>query len=454
MKSIEQKVIKFADQYKLISPGEHILIALSGGPDSVFALQFFSKFKNRFKISLGAAHVNHCLRGKNSDNDEKFCHKLCNELKIDFFSSKVDVADYAEKNKLSLEEAARELRYKSLFEIQKKYRFDKIITAHTIDDNAETVLLNLVKGTGLKGISGIPIIRGNIIRPLLVLSKEEILGYLDQAGIKFRNDESNKDIRFKRNFIRHKLIPLLKKEINPSLVNNIFSSSQVFRNTIEIVKSYVRMIINEAIQFEREAIIININSISKYHNAVLGEVLKLSFKKNFNRDFEYRDLIKIKSLIDNRVGKKALLSGNLIAFRDREKINIQIKRKDTDFCPIEVKIGEKKIFEGKSFRIVLSNLQNVKFNNDNLHEYISADGLDDKFIIRRWKDGDRFIPLGMKGSKNVSDFLTENKISAVRKKEQLVLENRNSIVWIIGLRIDDRFRITKNTKEVYELWMK
>lgn len=454
MKSVEQKVIKFINHYRLILPGEKILIALSGGPDSVFALYFFNKYKKLFKITIGAAHINHSLRGKNADKDEEFSGRICEELKIDFYSVKVDVKAYCLKHKLSVEEAARELRYFSLQDVLKKYRYNKIVTAHTIDDNAETVLLNLIKGTGISGISGIPIVRENIIRPILAISKEEILKYLKNTGANYRIDQTNKDLHYKRNLIRHKIIPVIKKEINPSLEKTIFNSAQLFRNTGTIVNNYVKPIIKNIVTFTGESLLIDLKLFSSYPAEIFGEILKQAITNNLNFEFEYDDYVKIESLIENRVGKSISLSKSFIAIREREKIVIYKRRKSKVFHPIEIKMGEGKRIEDKNLNLLLTSVDKVKFDKNRLHEFISADDLDNKFIIRRWKAGDKFIPLGLKDYKNISDFLTEQKLSFFDKKEQLLLINRNNIIWVIGLRIDDRYRLNKNTKKVCEIWLK
>ncbi len=172
MNSTEQKVIRFIQSQSLIKTGDKILIALSGGPDSVFLLYFLKKFANKFGIELGAFHLNHSLR-KSADKEQKFCQKLSEELSINFYTSKADVKSYAKKNKISVEEAGRIIRYDVLNDCAEKNNYTKIATAHNADDNAETVLLNISKGTGIKGISGIPVVRENIIRPILCLRKSE-----------------------------------------------------------------------------------------------------------------------------------------------------------------------------------------------------------------------------------------------------------------------------------------
>ena len=225
-KTTEQKVIKFIAAQNLNEPNDKILVALSGGADSVFLLYFFHKFQKLFKISIAAAHINHSLRGREANEDQEFSRKLCETLGVPFFTKRVYVKSYAKKNGLSIEEAARNLRYASLNKIAKKISADKIATAHNIDDNAETVLFNLARGTGISGMSGIPIKRDNIIRPILILGKTEIINYLKNKNITFQIDSTNLDNSFRRNFIRNQIIPSIRENINPAFSASVFRSEE------------------------------------------------------------------------------------------------------------------------------------------------------------------------------------------------------------------------------------
>lgn len=225
MKATEQKVIRFIYENKLINSKDKVLIALSGGPDSVFLLHFFNKFRKKYKIEIGAVHINHLLRGKNSDRDELFCKTICEELLIPFYKLKKNVSSFSKMNKISIEIAGRKIRYEYFNKISKLYNYNKIATAHNADDNTETVLLNLIKGAGLKGIAGIPVNRNNIIRPILCLTKKEILEYLDANRFEFRIDESNLTNEYERNFIRNEVIPLLTNNINSSISKTILNTS-------------------------------------------------------------------------------------------------------------------------------------------------------------------------------------------------------------------------------------
>ncbi|MGE5409819.1 MAG: tRNA lysidine(34) synthetase TilS [Clostridiales bacterium] len=455
-KTIDQKVLNFIDQYNLLSRGDRLLIALSGGPDSVFALHFFYKFKRKFQIELGAAHINHSLRGQNSDEDERFCKNLTEELKIPFFPQRVDVKSFSKDSGLSIEEAARNLRYNVLKNIAQEQNFVKIVTAHNMSDNAETVLLNLFKGTGLKGISGIPPKRENIVRPLLSLSKQEILEYLQLNGIPYRIDESNLSNDYQRNFIRNVLLPEIKNNLNPAVENNLFNSSVNFRNAKEIIDFQVSQIIPRMLVLSDESLEIKLDESEFISSPALGEVLKKAIEDKFKVDFSFGDLLKIRSLIENQAGRKILLSGGLAAYRERISIII---RNDTieEFSSVEIKIGETKEILGKYISVKdytkseTIKLEDLFTYSNGYREFISFDSLEDEFVIRRWQPGDKFIPLGMHSYKKISDFLTEQKLLVSQKKKQLVLTNRDKIIWIPGLRIDDRYKITEKSKRILEL---
>lgn len=453
MKTIEQKVLNFIDQNSLIEEGDRVLIALSGGPDSVFALYFLNKYRNRFKISIGAAHVNHGLRGISSDGDEIFCKELSDRIGVQYFVTKINVKKYADGTKISVEEAARVMRYNFLESVSKENSYNKIVTAHNLSDNAETVILNLVKGTGLKGIAGIPIRRENIIRPFLAVSKQEIVNYLNNSDIKYRVDESNLSDIYERNFIRHNIIPAVKK-INPSFEDNLLNSSEIFRNTYTILDDYISSIYSKIISFSDKKVKIDLFALKDYKTEILSEILKRCFASYLDQEFSFDDYSKIKSLLNKQTGRKVMLAAGIVVYKERDSLII-CKEAEDDPLETKIKVDQKiKICE-KVLSIRNVNKENIVFGEKVACEFISGDNIEnDEFVVRRWKPGDKFIPLGVKGFKKVSDFLTEQKVPSFEKSEQLVLLNNGNIVWVPGYRIDNRYRIIKNTKKVFELCLK
>ena len=453
MKRIEQKVLKYIDEKKLIVKNDKVLVALSGGPDSVFLLHLLFKYKRKLNISLGALHINHGLRGEDARLDEVFCKSLCGKLGINLHSIKKKVKGYAVKNKLSVEEAGRIIRYKELEKTASANNFSKIATAHICDDNAETVLLNLIKGTGLRGISGIPPVRGKIIRPLLCLTKEEILRYLNHFKIDFRVDLTNLEIDFERNFIRNKIIPLIRERLNPNFETAILKSSEVFKEASDYIEKQLHSFIPIYVK-EKGIFKFGLSALSQVDKNLLGILFKTVLEKRFGKQISFNDCKRIISLVKARTGKTINLSNNLIAIKERDSIDIYQKKINKNFEPVEIKPGRKAKLDGKSLLIREKKSIPEVFTNDKSVEYINGDNLKDKFVLRKWNAGDRFYPLGMKGSKKISDFLNEQKIPSASKKEQLVLTNNGKIVWVLGLRIDDRFKISKDAKKVYELCLK
>jgi tRNA(Ile)-lysidine synthase len=453
MKKTEQKVLRFIEQNKLISAGDKILVAFSGGPDSVFALHFLEKFKRKYKIDLRAVHFNHGLRGKESDADEIFSKEFCKNRSIPFEVIKLKVKSFSQKNKISIEEAARNLRYNNLQQLAEKTLSTKIVTAHNQSDNTETILLNLFSGTGFSGFSGIPIQRGNIIRPFLCLTKQEISDYLEHEKISFRVDSSNMKDDYKRNYIRNRILPLVRLKLNPAVDEALFRSSKNFENTLFLNHKLIDHIIAEYVTHNSNAVSFPLLLADWFDGTIPGEILKIIFKRYLKHEFEYDDYVKINSLITKQKGKKIQLSKKLIALREEESIRIELTCKPSNNY-FTLKTGDQINLGSKIIGIELVKSENVQFKNNGKVEFISAEGMNENFILRTWKFGDKFKPLGMKNFKKVSDFLTDSKISVSERKNQLVLTNRNQIIWIVGLRIDDRFKLNSKTKKIYKLWVK
>ena len=451
MKKIEQKVLKFIDEKNLIKRDDKILTALSGGPDSVFLLYFLNKFSKKFKISLAAIHINHGLRGKAASTDENFCKELSKKLGIPFYSVKKDVKALAKKIKVSIEEAGRLIRYEEFEKLSIKEGFTKIATAHIADDNAETVLLNLIKGTGLNGISGIPYSRGKIIRPLLFLTKEEIVQYLKFYKIDYRTDLSNLQSNYERNFLRNEIIPLIKKKLNPSLENTLLKSSGVFKEINNFVKKKLKDEIDHLVTKKDAVLSISLSNLDKTENELRGEAIRLIFEKEYKIQLSFDEVKKIFSLIEKQPGRSINLPAKLKVVRERKELVVINQKKDVKQKPVVISNGDSVKINDKYLSIKEVKASKKRFNSDKNIEFINADKTKSRFILRRWQPGDRFIPLGMKGSKKVSDFLSEQKLSTYSKKDQMILTNDNRIVWVIGLRLDNRFRITPQTKKIYEL---
>ena len=451
-KTIEQNILKFIDDNHLIDIGDKILVALSGGADSVFLISFLLKYKKRLGVDLSAFHLNHKLRGKNSDRDEKFCKEFCSERKIEFISVSKDVKSYAEKNKISVEEAGREIRYSELNKAAKKNNCSKISTAHNSSDNVETILLNFFKGTGLKGMVGIPVKRGNIIRPILSLNSDEIRKYLKQNKIPFRVDESNLSSDYERNFLRNEVIPKLKERLSTRLEEKIGNTSKIIFDINLFVEKQIEPIQKKAVRFDGNKLKLNSKEIAKLDKSLVSIFLKDVIENNFDIELSSENIYSLIDLMNIQTGKSVRLKENIVASKERNEIIIGEKLYSLNENAVyTIKVGEKIKVYNNTISILKVSRKNIKLTSDKSVEFISGDSVAEEFQIRRWKSGDKFYPIGMKGSKKISDFLADEKIPSYKKQEQPVLSNADKIVWVIGLRLDERFKVTPGTKTIFKL---
>ena len=454
MERTEQKILKFIDDKKLIVKNDKVLIALSGGPDSVCLFHLLIKYRKRFRIELGAVHLNHKLRGFEADNDEKFCKDLCDKFNVPIIIIRKNVQAISKKEKLSLEEAGREVRYSEFAKIARINNYTKIATAHTSDDNAETVFLNLIKGTGIKGLAGIPYERGIIIRPMLILTKAEILKYLDDNKVPFRTDASNFQSDYDRNYIRNEIFPMIRMKLNPSFEEKLINTSSLVRSISNVLEKIIDESAIKVSDFSRGKLKISLRALKKYDAELWGDIFKRSIEKYFDVSLNYKNLEDINELLTVQVGRQVTLAKKLIALKERNEILFSQKGKEKIDSEIEIKTGQIIKLNSKKLSIVNGIKKPLKFSSDRTKEFIDADEIEEKFLVRKWKPGDRFYPIGMKGTKKISDFLNEQKISSYDKKNQLVLTNSGKIVWVVGLRLDERFKVTNRTNRIIELCLK
>ena len=451
-KTVEQKALKFIDENHLIEKGDKVLVALSGGADSVFLLHLLMKFNRRFGIELAAFHLNHKLRGREASEDEKFCAEFCSKNRIGLVRVSRDVKTYAKKMKVSVEEAGREIRYNELIKAAEKTGSAKIATAHNSSDNVETVILNLIKGTGVKGLAGIPISRNSIIRPILCLSADEIRKYLKANKIPFRVDQSNVHSDHERNFLRNEIIPKLKKRLNPRLEEKISNTSKIISELNLFAEKHIEKIGKAVIKSDGKELRIDSQKISKIDKGILGILLKSVIENKFNVELSSENIFSLADLLVLQTGRSVNLKESIVATRERSELVIRKSFvSGNEKSTYKIKVGQKLKVDGKVISIGEVKRKMFKFSSDKSIEYISGEGLRNIFEIRKWKVGDKFQPIGMKGTKKISDFLSDEKISSINKKEYLVLTNDAKIVWVIGLRIDERFKVTSNTKKILEL---
>ncbi|WP_077153592.1 tRNA lysidine(34) synthetase TilS [Bacteroides bouchesdurhonensis] len=419
---IEQRVIRYIEKEQLFSQNSKILVALSGGADSVALL--------RILHSLGyeceAAHCNFHLRGKESDRDEMFVRQLCQQYNIPLHITDFDTTRYAEEKHISIEMAARELRYEWFEKKRIECHANRIAVAHHQDDSIETMLLNLIRGTGITGLLGIRPINGYIVRPLLCVSRKEIVCYLQSIGQEYVTDSTNLEDEYTRNKIRLHLLPLMQ-EINPAIKNSLITTG----NHLNDVATIYNKSISEAKArvITSEGILISAILQEPSPETVLFEILHpLGFNPAQIKDIYHS--------LDGQSGKQ---------FSSKEWKVI----KDRDFLLLEKIRPERK--DTPSFQLIREESEyttDFQIPHEKEVACFDADKLSGTITIRRYQAGDTFIPFGMKGKKKVSDYLTDRKFSISQKERQWVLCCNEQIAWLIGERTDNRFRIDENTRRV------
>jgi len=417
-----------------------LLIAISGGVDSVVLTHLFSELN--FDISL--AHCNFQLREKESDLDEEFVELLAQKTSNQIFTIKFNTEQFALKNKLSTQITARELRYNWFQEIIEKHNFDYVLTAHHADDNLETFLINLTRGSGLEGFTGIPKINGDIVRPLLAFSREEILAYAKTNTIVWREDASNATTKYIRNKIRHKILPVLK-EINPNLLETFAKTLENLQESKQIIEDRIATISSEVIETKNGIIKINIDIINQLSNpkAYLYQLLK---EYNFT---EWNDVY---NLLSAQSGKQVYSKTHRLV-KDREYLLLS-ERDFSIALKITFEIQESQLEITKPIYLIFEDvLQKSEQNKQTI--YVDKDLLKYPLIIRKRQNGDYLYPLGMQGKKKLSKYFKDEKFSLIEKENTWLLCNaENEIIWVISNRQDNRFSLKNTSKNILKITSK
>lgn len=431
------KIFNFAEKYNMFDSGDTVICGLSGGADSVCLLLVMCSLAEKLNITVEALHVNHCLRGSESDRDERFCRDLCHRKNVPFTAVSCNVREYAAENSLSCEEAARILRY----DIFSRYSAGKkLATAHNADDNLETVIHHLIRGTALKGLAGIPVMRENIVRPLLAVSRQEIETYLAESGQNYVTDSTNLTDDYTRNKIRHRIIPLMK-EINGSLVETSVRSIDSLRSENALIESEV--------DSAMEKCLVNgiFKGLAEYNEIVRRRCIsRLLTEKNF--PVSSRRLAECDKILLN--GGKINLSGNIYFISDGKTAGLEtIRNAPPEFISKSLVIGENTIFPDIKLICELIECDNyVKFSdiNKNLTFYLlDYDKINGRAVIRSRKFGDRIQLSGKNFTSSVKKLINE-KIPDSIKNSLHFIEDSKGTVFAEGLGVAQRTAPDENTR--------
>ncbi|WP_284652602.1 tRNA lysidine(34) synthetase TilS [Flavobacterium terrisoli] len=412
-----------------------LLLAVSGGVDSVVLVQLC----HESQLDFAVAHCNFQLRGEESNEDEAFVKSQCEALNIPIFIQKFDTKTFAQQYKLSIQVVARNLRYEWFLTILEKHNFDYILTAHHLDDSLETFLINFTRGSGLDGLTGIPEQNDKVIRPLLVFSRNEIEAFAREKNISWREDSSNESDKYLRNKLRHDVIPVLK-ELNPGLLSS-------FENTINHLKQSQSLVQDASKDLFQKV-------VSEEENHTTIDLVKLLKHRNFKaylfdwlQPFSFADWTSVYDLINAQSGKQ-VFSDTHILLKNRDSLLLFPKQQMTNDAVFWVQKDQNEV----KFPLKLSfcNANDISLQSTNTI-FVDEDKLQFPLTIRRWQEGDFFHPLGMAGKKKLSKYFKDEKLSLLEKTNVWLLCSDDKIVWIVGKRQDERFKVTETTTKTLQI---
>lgn len=412
-----------------------ILVAISGGVDSVV----LAHLCRESRMSLSLAHCNFHLRGIESDEDEAFVKKLADKLQTEIFIEHFDTENYARENNLSIQMAARELRYKWFEEVRSAFHFDYILTAHHANDSLETFMINLVRGTGLEGLTGIPERNGFILRPLLPFSRNSIEEHAIHNQLEWREDSTNTSTKYLRNKIRKEIVPVME-QLNPHLLDSFLKTQDHLKQSSDLVEDYVSALFPKIAKEYKYGYSFNIKLLKTlpHLKAVLYELFKT---------FGFTEWDDIYQLLDTQSGKMVFSKTHRL-IKDRENILLTTLPSEEDF---EYEILEEE--EVVMLPVGTFHLEPAEAVSEaSSHTiYIDKNTIQFPLTVRKWGEGDYFYPFGMKGKKKISKFFKDIKLSVPEKENCLLLCSQGDIVWVIGHRADARFSVTENTAEIIKI---
>ncbi len=460
---LEQRVLDFIRQNRLVS-GKKLVVAVSGGADSVCLLHILVKLQEKLKVKPHVAHLNHRLRGTDSEADAKYVSHLSRQLGIPATIEGREVKGYQKQQRLSLEEAAREVRYGFLAEVAKSIGAKLVAVGHTRDDHIETILLHLIRGTGTRGLRGLQPYtdwksksgRIAVIRPLLEISHQETENYCQSHKLKPRIDATNISLSPLRNRVRHQLLPLLMS-YNPGIVQALLRTAQIAGDDIDFLDKEIAQLWDEVAREQGKTIVLGRERLDRLPPALKRYLLRAAVEKMLGsaKDIEMRHIEEMMSALDKAAGKRLSLPQGLIFAIEYDRY--LLTSDPTALSPLPVLSGEFELripgetsLPGWRIQATIINREGMT-EKDNFTAYLNLNKVGDKIVVRPRKRGDRFQPLGLDQSKKLNEFMIDAKIPQAWRQRVPIVCSPEQIIWVVGWRIDERAKVSQKTKKVLRL---
>ena len=436
----------------LIKENDNILIALSGGPDSVFLFHILRILKDTLSFNLYASHINHMYRGMDADSDERFVTELCEQYSIKLFIKRKNASEYARELRITEEEAGRKLRYDFFNENLNEIGQGKIAVAHNLNDQSETVLQRIIRGTGIDGLAAMSFQVGKIIRPILNIEKKDIITYLHNNSYDYCKDYTNELPIYGRNKIRLNLIPYLEENFNPNIQSTLFRMSRIMEKDSQIIEKYVNILFEKSVKEKLDdTLTLDAEYLKSLDENEIGRVIRRAVKeiKGNTVNLENKHIDYAISLLNNKnTGKSIdLTDGITISISYNNMIVTKSVEKVDDF-EYNINIGNK-IFIKEIGKSVILNIEEAHNYIKKEHEFfVDYDRINGTIKVRNRRNSDFMIPFGMSGKKKLKDIFIDNKIPLNERPKLLVLEDDNKIIWLENYRISNECRVTANTQKI------
>lgn len=449
------KVRNIMLKYNLITKDDNILIGLSGGPDSVCLFHILRLLKEVLRFNLYASHINHMYRGIDAEKDEKFVKDLCAKYNIKLFILKKNAVDYASEHKITEEEAGREIRYNFFKSNLSNLDNGKIAVAHNINDQAETVLQRIIRGTGIDGLKGMAFKNGNVIRPILNVSRKEIEDFLHDNNFEYCIDKTNNMPIYGRNKIRLELIPFLEEKYNPNIQKTLVRMAENAAKDSKIIKKYINEIFKNVLEEKKSGLItLNISNINRYEEFEITRIIRKAIYeiKGDNNNIESKHInYIIKLLKDNKTGKKINLPEKIFAEISYNSLIIGKTIEKIKEFEYNIIINGKTNIKEINKRVVTKIRENLKIPKNHKSIFLDYNKVSGNIIARNRRIGDIMIPKGMKGTKKVKDIFIDSKVPKGERDKKIILTDNKNIIWVEGFREDNRYKVTKETKKFIEI---
>ncbi|AIS53266.1 tRNA(Ile)-lysidine synthase TilS [Thermoanaerobacter kivui] len=448
-----EKVVSTIKKYKMIEKDDGIVMGVSGGPDSLCMFDILYNLKDVFHVKLYVVHVNHMIRGEDAKRDARFVEELCRKLNVPFFLFERDVKSIAKEKGYSEEEAGRLVRYEAFNQVLKEVKANKIAVAHNKNDLVETVFLNIIRGSGVTGLVGIKPVNGNIIRPLIKIEREEIENYLRERGLQPVIDVTNYKEFYKRNKIRLSLIPYINKIFDVDIVENIYRMSKIILEENEYLEKESEKLFDEVCTHKQDEVLADIEELKSQHIAIQRRIVRLMYQK-LKGDFyglEYIHVEDVLSLLDKQTSSKVDLPFEIEVLKSYNNL-IMRKVKPKEIKPFWNKLSIPGVTEIEGigrFETTVTEIDEVKnFNTGKYKKVFDYNKMQGEVVVRSRQPGDVISPINMKGSKKLKEFFVDEKIPREIRDEIPLIAIGNEIVWVVGYRMSDKFKVDENTKKV------